>query len=251
VEQPGRDSVAACEGGHRLSAAGTEFAGGEAAFRLINAESATPCHVADLRGQRLITHDGGMRAVRCAATRLVLCALLILPRAVGAQGAAPEIRFDVAREGEFINISASVDLPVKQALAWRVIVDYEAYPRFASSISQNRIIARTPQGLVLDQKGEVSFLFFSQPIEARMLVVEYPMHTVVARVIDGNLGEMAARYELQPSAEGVRLTYSARLVSAIALPPLIGLTVVRYLLHKRFAELAQEILRRERSAPAG
>ena len=42
-----------------------------------------------------------------------------------AQSAAPELSFSATREGEFVNVSASVDLPVDRDLAWSVLTDYE------------------------------------------------------------------------------------------------------------------------------
>ncbi len=122
-----------------------------------------------------------------------------------------------------------------------------------SSLSESRVIARTADGLVVDQKGEFTFLFFSRKIELRLLVIESPQQSVVARSIGADFTALSSRYELQPlGVKGVRLVYLARFIPGFSLPPLIGMTAVEYVMRRDFSQLAGEILRRgTRADPAG
>lgn len=195
-----------------------------------------------------ITHDVGMRfAILPAGGFLIGCMLLSFQPAF-AQKPAPQTNFSALREGEFIIVSASVDLPVAAALAWSVLTDYERYPRFITGLRESRIIARGPSALVLEQKGEFGILFFSQAVETRMLVVETPPRSIVSRSIGGSFRDMTGRYELQPLPQGVRLIYSGQLVPEFGVPPLIGMPAVRYVLWREFSEMVDEIMRR--AAPA-
>jgi ribosome-associated toxin RatA of RatAB toxin-antitoxin module len=169
----------------------------------------------------------------------------LVPELAPAQSAGPELSLSAVREGEFVSVSASVDLPVDTDLAWSVLTDYAQYPRFVTSLSESRVSDRSPDGVVVDQKGEFAFLFFSRKIELRMRVVEVPRQSVVARSIGGDFRDLSSRYELQPlGVNGVRLLYLARFIPEFSLPPLIGMAAVEYVMRRDFSQLAGEILRR-------
>lgn len=174
--------------------------------------------------------------------------MVLLANLAHAQSNTPEISFRVTREGEFILTDSRVDLPVSSALVWAVLTDYERYPRFISSMHESKIISRNPEGSVVEQKGSFSFMFFSQGIEARLLVSEFPPDLIVTRAIEGDFQVMNGRYELRQIGSNTRLSYSGRLVPNLILPPLFGLSIVRYILFRNFREMVDEILRRDAEA---
>ena len=192
-----------------------------------------------------------MRLSTLLAACFMFSVMLLLPQLTQAQSAEPELSLSASREGEFVKVSASVDLPVDRDLAWSVLTDYEQYPRFVSSLRESRIIARTADGLVVDHKGEFAFLFFSRRIELRLLVNEYPRQSVVAHSMGGDFTEFASRYALQPlGVKGVRLVYLARFIPGFSLPPFIGMAAVEYVMRRDFSQLAGEIMRRGTRADA-
>jgi ribosome-associated toxin RatA of RatAB toxin-antitoxin module len=176
---------------------------------------------------------------------LVFALAMLLAGSAYAWSNRPEISFSVTRDGEFIRTEARVDLPVSPSLAWAVLTDYERYPRFISTMDESRVVSRSPAGLVVEQKGRFSFLFFSQAIETRLLVSEFPPNVVVARAIEGNFRVMNGRYELLQTGNGVRVSYSGRLVPEFDLPPIVGIDVVHYILLRNFREMVDEMLRRD------
>ncbi len=165
--------------------------------------------------------------------------------AAQAQVARPEIAFSVSLEGEFILVEAHVDLPVAPSMAWAVLTDYEGYPRFITGMRESRVVSRVPEGVVVDQKGSFGFLFFSQAIEVRALITEYPNNLIVSRTIGGSFRDSLGRYELLPLDGGVRVDYTGRLLPEFSLPPLIGMGIVHYILQRNFTEVVDEILRRD------
>ena len=160
----------------------------------------------------------------------------------------PEISFQSSREGEFIFAEARVDLPVSPAMVWSVLTDYENYPRFISSMRESKIVTRNADGVVVDQAGSVGFLFFSMEMSVRLLIAEFPPSVVVARGIEGSFRDSLGRYELRPRGSGTRLIYNGRFLPDFFVPPLIGMNLVDYLLHRNFAEVVAEILRRDTAA---
>jgi hypothetical protein len=110
----------------------------------------------------------------------------------------------------------------------------------------SRVVRRDADRLLIEQTGEFSFLFFTQPVEATLAVVESPERWVAARAVGGNLREMDGRYTLESLPSGVvRLSYSGRLVPGFAIPPVIGKMVVRNLVANQFSAMVREIERRD------
>lgn len=184
--------------------------------------------------------------------RLALRLLLVVIGLVGFGAAgqtdlavtAPDVVFELARDGDAVVIEAHAYLSAPPSLVWAVLTDYERYPDFVSSMSECRVVSNGERGLVIEQKGQFRFLFFTQDIVVRLLVNEVPQSVVSVRAIGGNIRELIGRYELEPLGEGVRLRYSGRLIPDFGLPSLFGTTVARLVLRRYFAELIDEILRR-------
>lgn len=178
----------------------------------------------------------------------MIAVMVLLANLAHAQSHTPEISFLVTREGEFILTDARVDLPVPSALVWAVLTEYARYPRFISSMHESKIVSRSPEGSVVEQKGSFSFMFFSQGIEARLLVSEVPPNLIVTRAIEGDFQVMNGRYEIRQAGNNTRLSFSGRLVPKFSLPPIFGLSIVRYILLRNFREMVDEILRRDAEA---
>jgi ribosome-associated toxin RatA of RatAB toxin-antitoxin module len=178
-------------------------------------------------------------------TGLILVAAMVLSVAVHAQPIRPDFSFSTVREDKLIIVEARADLPVSPGLAWAVLTDYEAYPRFISSMRESKIVARNSKGLIVEQKGRFGFLFFSHEIEAQLLVTEFPPNAIESRSLKGSIQDLFGHYELQKIAKGVRLSYSGRMIPDFSVPPIIGTSIVNYILKRNFSEMVDEMLRRE------
>ncbi len=178
--------------------------------------------------------------------RIVLQAVCAgtLACAAAFSSAAADIQFSASREGKVIRVSASVDLPVDPAIAWKVLTDYDHYADFITGLVESHVVSRSPEGLVVEQKGDIGVLFFRQSAYTRMLVTEQPPTAVVSRGLEGSFRDLTGRYELQPAGSGVRLTYSGSFVPDFFLPPLVGMAIVHHTLERNFSELAGEIVKR-------
>lgn len=167
---------------------------------------------------------------------------------VGAIGAEPQV--DARRDGEAVVLEASAPLHATIGQAWRVLTDYERYPAFVPDLALSRVVSRDGAKVVLEQEGEVGFLFFHQPVRVRLEVTEQPAERVTARAVQGNFRQMDGEYELRSEGGTVQLYYRGRLVPDFALPPLIGLAAVRRATQRQFSALVHEIDRQGSAAPA-
>jgi len=175
-------------------------------------------------------------------------AALALAGALCAQAAAsaPQVEIETRGPADDITVTASADMRVDPRTAWAVITDYDHLAEFIPYMLSSRVVRRDADRVVIEQTGVFSFLFFRQPVQAQLAVVESPPRRVMARAIGGNLREMEGRYTLEKLPGGaVRLSYSGRLVPDFAVPPVIGRIVVRTVLANQFEAMVREIVRRD------
>ncbi len=184
----------------------------------------------------------------CAPNLRAGAVALLLAGALCAQAAAsvPQVEIETNGHGDDITVTASAEMLVDQSTVWAVITDYDHLADFIPYMLTSRVVQRDADRLVIEQTGEFSFLFFRQPVQAQLAVVESPQRRVMARAVGGNLREMEGRYTLESLPAGtVRLTYSGRLVPNFAVPPVIGKLVMRNVLANQFSAMVKEIVRRD------
>lgn len=143
-------------------------------------------------------------------------------------------------------------------MTWNTLTDYEHLPQFVPGIQSVRVLRRSRvdglERLLVEQRGELRWLFYVEPIAVRMDVVHRAPTRVDARAVatpggDGaDLEYFEGRYELEPVGGGVRVRYVARIVPRFALPPLIGTLAVRQTVTTQFNAMMTEIDRRGRAA---
>ena len=183
---------------------------------------------------------------RAIATLLALA--LLLPGVPGAVGGAMAQQVDIAaanRDG-FITVTASAELQVDPRTVWAVISDYDHLADFIPFMRSSKVVQRDGNKLLVDLAGELAFLFFRQPLEVRLEVVETPQRRIVAHAVSGNLRAMEGRYAVESLPSGlVRLSYAGGLAPEFPVPPVIGTVVVRMVLAKQFQALVAEIVRRD------
>ena len=172
---------------------------------------------------------------------LALAAAQSLPGRAGAQ----ELAIEIERQGEFITVTASARMQVDARIAWEVLSDYDHLAQFIPDMKSSRVVSRSGDRVVVEQKGEIGFFFYRQPVEVTLEVREQPQRRIVARRIDGNIREMETRYELEASDAGVRLDYTGRFTPDFYLPPLIGMPIMRRIVERRFRAMVDEIVRRD------
>ena len=179
---------------------------------------------------------------------LSLAGAAAVPHAARAQERTPEVTSEVTQEGDFISVTAIAEVALPRALAYAVLTDYEHYPDFIPELHHSRVLLRQGTGLVLEQRGIMKFLFFSQPIDLQLAVVESAPNRVISRALGGNLRGFSGRYELQVVGSGVRISYSARFIPSFVLPEVLGTFIVRNVFVRAFEATLEEMQRRHAKA---
>jgi ribosome-associated toxin RatA of RatAB toxin-antitoxin module len=157
----------------------------------------------------------------------------------------PELAIQIERQGEFITVNASALMQVDARIAWEVLSDYDHLAQFIPDMKSSRVVSRTGNRVVVEQKGVFGFFFYRQAVDVTLEVQEQPQRRIDARRIAGNIRDLETRYELETAAAGVRFDYSGRFVPNFSLPPLIGMPIVRRIVERRFRAMVDEIVRRD------
>ena len=182
---------------------------------------------------------GSKRAAFCRALLAMLS--LTWQTLVIAADARDSVR--AWRDEDAVIVQAEAQLDASLETAWRVLTDYEHYAEFIPDLKSSRVLARSGNTAIVEQRGEAGFFFYHFPLEVTFSVTEIPGNTVSSRAISGTFREMIGTYVLTETRAGVRLVYTGRLVPSFTLPPLVGVPAVRAAVERQFLALAREIRR--------
>lgn len=207
-----------------------------------------------LRAAALGSHTRAAEAqrerARTLAVRRFVAALILVVAAGVARGASPDpIVVEARREGDAVIVEAHALLHADLETAWDVLTDYDRYAEFIPDLKSSRIISRSGETVIVEQKGQVGFFLFRFPMEVTLSVIEDPRSGITSRATAGTFREMTGRYTLARDGDKLRFTYSGRIVPDFLLPPLIGTAAVRGAVKKQFGALVKEM--QTRGAAAG
>jgi hypothetical protein len=127
---------------------------------------------------RRTTFEAGIPVMRTALVGACGAALTML--CGGLQVSAQELRIETAEQNEALTVNASAVMQVRLATAWSVISDYDHLADFVPDIQSSRVLQRDGNQVLLEQKGNLGFLFFRQAIEVRLAVTEWPQQRIAA-----------------------------------------------------------------------
>jgi polyketide cyclase/dehydrase/lipid transport protein len=176
------------------------------------------------------------------------CVLVVLWLGLSQPAQPADVTVRATRDGDVLLIEASADFEGTLAQTWQVLTDYDRLAEFIPNLSASRVIARTRDGITVEQKGEARLLFLSYPIEVQLVITEFPPGKVVSRAVAGNFREMSGVYVLEAQQGRVRLRYSGRMAPDFFVPPLIGTWVLRHNVETTFGALVDEIVRRQKTS---
>jgi ribosome-associated toxin RatA of RatAB toxin-antitoxin module len=182
------------------------------------------------------------------AVMLFLSGLLA---AGGAASAAPALaltveRVDGADGSKVYQIASSATVAAAPAVVWRVLTDYNRMAEFVPDLKSARVVSRSGDRVVIEQRGAVRFLFISQPIRLVVQAHEQALERIDVTLIEGDMKVYHAAWELHPAAAGgTTVNYSASIEPKFYVPGVMGASLVRQDIAKMMAAVLQRIAREE------
>ena len=169
--------------------------------------------------------------------------LLMFPRM---PALAADVTVHTSRDGDTFYVEATAELAADVKLIWQVLTDYDGLAQFIPGLNSSRVVSRSDNHVIIDQKGDSGLLFFTLPVEVRLEAEEFPYRTITSRAVTGNFKEMRNAYQLETSGTNVRLTYRGSMTPDFSVPLLIGTLAVRRNVERQFGAMVDEIERRSR-----
>jgi hypothetical protein len=165
------------------------------------------------------------------------------------QARAADVVVHASRRGEVLEVEASAEFEADLRQTWQVLTDYDYLAEFIPGKHVSRILLRTGNGVMVEQKGEARLLFFSYPIEVKLAVEDFPYQRIISRAVAGDFREMRGAPITSRRKGRIALRYRGRMAPDFIVPPLVGVFVLRKNVEEQFGALVDEILRRQRPGP--
>jgi carbon monoxide dehydrogenase subunit G len=157
---------------------------------------------------------------------------------------AATIAVSLANRADTIEIEGNAELNADAETAWRVLTDYQPYVDFIPGLQESRVVARNGAAVPIEEPGDVELWQLHMPLDVTLEITEMAPTGLVSRVVAGDLRALNSRYVLTPVGNRVRLEYTGKPGSGLALFGAIERLAVRENVALRFHALADEIERR-------
>jgi ribosome-associated toxin RatA of RatAB toxin-antitoxin module len=183
---------------------------------------------------------------RSGARRFVLCAALVSAAVVttsaGAPGREPDVRVDES-EGVY-TVSASFVVPQAPAVAFDVLTDYAAIPRFMPEVHVSHVLTRGQDRAVVEQEATAKFMMFSRRIH---LVLDIEEGQDAIRFHDRcakSFGQYEGSWTMVANGAATTITYELVAKPAFAVPEFLLKKLLKRDAARMIARLRTEIASR-------
>jgi len=173
--------------------------------------------------------------------RLVAALLLALPALAG----AAEFRtLEFFKDGDRYRVESDVYLEAPPDGVYRVLTDYEGFPRLSSIFEEGRVIEPLDDGrglVFLHMKGCV--LFFCRDVRL-VERLELTPETRIEMFVDPARSDLEygwARWDIGPQGSGALVRYEMEMVPQFWIPPVIGPLIIKAVLRSRGQRAAQRL----------
>ena len=160
--------------------------------------------------------------------------------------AAQEVSVEAVRNGTAVEISARATIEASYPVLWGTLTDYERLSEFIPGMRTSRVVEWRGNEAIVEQTGQVTFLFFRFPIEVTVGSASRPPDAIDVRVLKGNLKRLDGGYRIEDAGAGrFILRWTGLIEPEGFLPPFIGVAVMRSNIADQFLGMVHEIERRE------
>jgi ribosome-associated toxin RatA of RatAB toxin-antitoxin module len=180
--------------------------------------------------------------------RMILC-LLVCLQSISALARPPAADVNVSVErvdsdaGRVYQVSAHGEVAAKPAAVWRILTDYDHMAEFVPDLHSTRVLERSGDQAIVEQRGVAHFLFFRREIRLLVQVREQPMSRIDISLVDGDMAVYHCTWRLVPVPEtgGTRIVYSGALAPKFYVPAIFGANLIRADIAKMMAAVLARI----------
>ena len=158
--------------------------------------------------------------------------MLLFAAALPAWG-APPLALTVDRVAgadgvKIYQITSSGAVNAAPAVVWRILTDYDRMAEYVPDLASARVVSRSGDKVLIEQRGGVRFLLFSHPIHLVVQAHEQAPRQIDVTLVEGDMLVYRASWELTAlPTGGTRVQYNAAIAPKFYVPAMIGTSLVR------------------------
>ncbi|WON75501.1 SRPBCC family protein [Nitrosospira sp. Is2] len=157
---------------------------------------------------------------------------------------AKNIAVRVRNDGEQITVEATFVVPILPEQAWAVLTDFDNIPNFNSGVISSRVTGRTGNRVWVSQKGATKYGFLTFSYDSKREIDLFPFSKIQERLTSGSMRKLEETTQLTPEGDQTRITYHAVFIPGTWIPPMVGNAFIKHEAREQFAELVNEMIRR-------
>ncbi|PTR17434.1 polyketide cyclase/dehydrase/lipid transport protein [Nitrosospira sp. Nsp2] len=157
---------------------------------------------------------------------------------------AKNIAVRVRNDGEQITVEATFVVPILPEQAWAVLTDFDNIPNFNSGVISSRVTGRTGNRVWVSQKGATKYGFLTFSYDSKREIDLFPFSKIQERLTSGSMRKLEETTQLTLEGDQTRITYHAVFIPGTWIPPMVGNAFIKHEAREQFAELVNEMIRR-------
>ncbi len=181
------------------------------------------------------------RRVRVAAALVVL---LCGGVACATAGGGDDITVDVRQSADTLIVDVRLHVAASPAETWEVLTDFDRMPTFVSNLRSSRVLERTPERVIVEQKGSQREGLLAFDFETVREVRLHPIEHMESRLIRGSMQRLDGQTWLIPRAGGTDIATHGECLPRQWIPPVVGVLFIRNATRLQYEEMRREILLR-------
>ena len=179
---------------------------------------------------------------------LLLLALFTSMTWAAAPDDGSNVKARIEIEDDVVRIEAEAIIPASIREVWEVLTDFENLPRYVSSVSSSKVLARNGNMVRLSQTGKVRFGPFSFEFESIRELTLTPFEKFESRMVEGNMKRFRSTTRLESGAGVTRIRYQSEGVPDTFLPLSLLRSSIESGAREHYQEISGEVLRRKAAA---
>jgi len=177
--------------------------------------------------------------------RAALVGLLFVAHAWTIAAEQP-IEVHVAKAGATVVIDVTARVQADPEYAWAVLTDYDHMASYVSTLKSSRVVSRNGDHLEVAQTGEAKRAFLHFSFSTVRAVDLIPSSEIRSRLVSGDFKSYEFTTRITSESQGaLKIVHHGEYVPNTWVPPVIGPAMIETETHKQYADLIDEILRRQ------
>jgi ribosome-associated toxin RatA of RatAB toxin-antitoxin module len=155
------------------------------------------------------------------------------------------VRVEVNHQDNVFHVSAHMEVPVTQSVAWSVLTDFTHFPEFLHNVKNVSIVSHTDNHYRIHEVGEAEWGIISMEYQNVRDITLDPQQLITSNTISGTVKSMHTAMRLsQTNIDHVTLDYQASIEPDSWLADIFGSDFIDSEVKEQFQSMAREMVKR-------